>query len=221
MKAPRVLLTDVGGVLVRFKKGVRHTRLSALFEVEDVNDVKEMLYSEPFRELERGDITQEDFFGFCTGSLVEMGRMPGNWSIERFERIWVEPIGGPIESVVRMWHAMRDKILIASASNVDPCSFKKGVSRHPRIVASMTMQTHSFTLGRRKGDEDYFERLLSEVNASPEECVFVDDRLENIAFAKTAGIPTCWFADSKEADVEQLRRDLIAHGVPAAWLSNR
>lgn len=43
-------------------------------------------------------------------------------------------------------------------------------------------------IGLRKPDVAFFERALEICQRSPEECVFVDDREENIAAAKAAGI---------------------------------
>jgi putative hydrolase of the HAD superfamily len=65
-------------------------------------------------------------------------------------------------------------------------------------------------VGIRKPDERIYRMALELTQHSPEECVFIDDRQENLTGAKKVGIRTILMKDA-----QQLRRDLQALGVEA------
>jgi putative hydrolase of the HAD superfamily len=48
-------------------------------------------------------------------------------------------------------------------------------------------------IGYRKPDKRIFEILLKKINSNPEECLFVDDKLENLNSASKLGIKTIRF----------------------------
>lgn len=52
-------------------------------------------------------------------------------------------------------------------------------------------------LGARKPDPGFFTRLLDEVDAGPEDVVFVDDREPNVAAAEAVGIRAHRFTDAR------------------------
>lgn len=52
----------------------------------------------------------------------------------------------------------------------------------------------SSEVGFRKPDKRVYEKLLKAIQAPPESCVFVDDRLENLRPASDLGIKTVWFS---------------------------
>ncbi|HEY4054244.1 MAG TPA: HAD family phosphatase [Terriglobales bacterium] len=65
-------------------------------------------------------------------------------------------------------------------------------------------------VGLRKPDERIYRMALELTQHSPEECVFIDDRQENLSGAEKAGFRTVLMKDA-----QQLRRDLQAVGVEA------
>ena len=63
-------------------------------------------------------------------------------------------------------------------------------------------------VGLRKPDERIYRLALNITQHLPEECVFIDDRPENLTGAEKVGIKTVLVKDA-----QQLRRDLQALGV--------
>ena len=63
-------------------------------------------------------------------------------------------------------------------------------------------------VGLRKPDERIYRLVLDITQHLPEECVFIDDRPENLTGAEKAGIRPVLVKDP-----QQLRRDLQAMGV--------
>jgi putative hydrolase of the HAD superfamily len=66
----------------------------------------------------------------------------------------------------------------------------------------------SFQLGTAKPDRSIYLRTLQELGVSPEEALFLDDKLVNIEAARALGIQAIQFST-----VERLRADLVAAGL--------
>ena len=68
----------------------------------------------------------------------------------------------------------------------------------------------SYTVKQIKPDLEIYETLLNQYKLKPEECVFIDDRMENIEGAKKAGIHGICFKT-----IEQVKEDLKKYNVYA------
>ena len=68
----------------------------------------------------------------------------------------------------------------------------------------------SYTVKQIKPDLEIYETLLNQYQLKPEECVFIDDRMENIEGAKKAGIHGICFKT-----IEQVKEDLKKYNVYA------
>ncbi len=66
----------------------------------------------------------------------------------------------------------------------------------------------SADVGIRKPNLKIFERFLSETNAIPEYCVFVDDRAKNLKPANSLGMKTVWFARKPDANLFKPDREI-------------
>ena len=62
-----------------------------------------------------------------------------------------------------------------------------------------------------KPDPEIYHLLLEKLGTSPEETLFLDDKLENIEAARRLGIQALQFFT-----VDQLRQDLISSGLDAS-----
>ena len=80
-----------------------------------------------------------------------------------------------------------------------------GLRRHFSLFLS------SYYLGLKKPDEAIFRLALDVTQRAPEACLFTDDRELNLECAGLLGLRTIHYRDPA-----QLRRELIAHEVPAA-----
>lgn len=63
---------------------------------------------------------------------------------------------------------------------------------------------------RRKPDRGIFEAFLGKITAPAGQCLFVDDRLENLRGAAAAGLRTCWFDRDGLVD-DDFEPDLHVH----------
>lgn len=222
---PRLILADAGNVRVVYKTAYRAETIACWLSL-DVEAVTALIHrSHAFHQLERGECSWEHYVSFVETAVQKRIAAPALWSRERFAEIWVEALTEPIAPVLDLLEALARHVPVVSASNADVLSYRDGVARDPRVTAMLAVHSDSFVIGRRKGDPDYFETLLSYVNAAldtdvrPEECVFIDDRVEFVTAAISAGMRALWFADRMPEDVRVLRHELVQRGgVPEAWL---
>lgn len=66
----------------------------------------------------------------------------------------------------------------------------------------------SWMLGIKKPDPEYFQEVLRQIGKQPDECLFIDDKQENIETAKTMRIHSIQFINA-----EQLRKDCALFGI--------
>lgn len=70
------------------------------------------------------------------------------------------------------------------------------------------VQILSCEIGMRKPDEEIYEYTLKQLDVEADECIFIDDKLENVEGAKKVGIKAIFFKD-----VKQLKKELKKCGV--------
>lgn len=66
----------------------------------------------------------------------------------------------------------------------------------------------SHQIGHVKPEHAYFQTALTRIGRQPQECLFIDDKIDNILAGQAAGIPSIRFRGSA-----QLRADLAQHGL--------
>ena len=93
-------------------------------------------------------------------------------------------------------------------SNTDPVHHQVAQELLPQL-SQMSPQLVSYTEGCWKPELVFYENILSALNLPPQAVFFVDDLEENVAGAKLSGIDAVLFESPA-----QVRRDLIARGVP-------
>ncbi|TAL20153.1 hypothetical protein EPN90_01625 [Patescibacteria group bacterium] len=221
LNPPRVLLSDVGGVLAAYLPGHTEGRMAKLFRCS-VERAADILYlSSHFLAFERGRLPWPNYFEYCDGKFSIMARPPPGWGIKLFEEVWVGGLGETIQPVLGLWRALKPHLTIASASNVDYVRYSYGAVKNRDIAGVLDIGSHSFRLGARKGDADYFVRLLGEVREPAEKCLFVDDVIGHVEAARRAGIRAIHFRGPDEQGLKLLRHELVAAGVPQEWFGEQ
>ncbi len=217
MPEPNVLLCDIGGVTVFFRGGDRERALARLSGKSFEEVEKIVRFSPEFEELERGKMSFDAFFDHCRQRLG--GAALDTMRLEDFSALWAAPIVGCFERPAALFRKLGSRLLVASASNISEHDLLATERRMPQAIAHLAKDTHSFRLGRRKGDPDYFEVLLKTLKAWPEECLFLDDRAENVVAARKNLIPAILVqGDGESVDYERLVSDLLGAGIPAHWV---
>lgn len=216
----RFILSDIGNVLVRIREFHREEALARRYGLDQAQ-VREAIYFEDGRmqAFERGELPWRDYRIATLRRLQRMGAQLEDDAVEHFTRVWGELLQEPILPVARLWMALRRHMNIASVSNIDSQSFEAGVEPHPLVANVFHHHTHSFQLGRRKGDADYFPALHGVLGGRPEQWFFVDDKEEHVDAARRHGIPSFHLDRVDTATICELKARLVEAGVRSEWVS--
>ena len=79
---------------------------------------------------------------------------------------------------------------------------------HKDVLSSFEKIYFSHEMKDRKPSRVFFEEILEDSNLAPEECIFIDDKENNILAAKELGIHAVLFKT-----VEKLKKDLSTLGI--------
>lgn len=124
----------------------------------------------------------------------------------KFFTIW-KSIIAPNADITSLIERLRGRCRLAIGSNTD-------VLHHERSLEVQDALRHfnqalvSYRLGHCKPDPAFFSVGLERLSAAPGECVFIDDRAENVEAAETLGITGVQFLST-----EQLESDLADMGL--------
>jgi putative hydrolase of the HAD superfamily len=72
------------------------------------------------------------------------------------------------------------------------------IEREHTFLELFRLRFYSFELHMRKNNPDTYWKILKQIDAIPEECLFIDDRLMFLDVAKEVGLNTIHFDDSNQ-----------------------
>lgn len=201
----RIILTDMGNILTRFKmRPELIAQILAGFGVEELDWAK-LPATSGLVVHEKGWYHGLDSGVFTVRQVWE--QLIGHYGISNtmcpyalFVSLWCQHLQ-PIHGVVELYKKLQDKFPLVVISNGDP----EGV----RHITHHLVGTHGLKFlevfisgerGRKKPDlfADVME-FLRQQNISPSDCVFIDDIHEYVAAANALGIPAIQFDGSKES----------------------
>ncbi|MDH2429606.1 HAD family phosphatase [Sphaerisporangium sp. TRM90804] len=188
------LLFDYGEVLCHAQPEADRERMVAASEVEATAFWER--YWEHRLDFDRGTLTPAAYW-----SLVLGGR-PSRDRVERLVELDVQSWSHPDDDAVAVMeevHALGHPVALLSNA---PLCVAEGIERLPWIQ-TMNARFYSARLGMVKPDAEIYLRVASELGAEPEDFVFVDDRLANVAGAEAVGMTAI-----HHRGAESLRDDL-------------
>jgi putative hydrolase of the HAD superfamily len=104
---------------------------------------------------------------------------------------WAYPDEGTVALLDELLDAGRAVALLSNA----PVCIAEGLDELPWISA-IGRRFYSGRMGLVKPDKEIFDELVRELDASPSEIVFIDDRPENVEGAERAGLTGVHFTDA-------------------------
>lgn len=188
----KYIIFDVGGIL--FQNGPTHLAVELSREIigklSDEGE-KEYLHFRPL--MQTGRMKTRDFFTH----LVR------KYKLKR-----------TVDTIASNWLSFYAEIAVLNKEIVDlicnlkktytVCGFSNTIDIHGdynKSIGNYSVLDRiflSYEIGFRKPDREAYEFVLSFLKARPEECVFIDDREENIAAAENLGIKTILFLNNKQ-----------------------
>lgn len=176
----KVLLVDLGNVLVRFDHHETARRLSVATGV-DPDVLMEALHGPDEALFDAGRISRTDFF-----RAVE--RRAGTGTVP--DEVWVpawRDVFEPVPEALALVGSVRTRARVALVSNTNELHWE-GVLRVAEIESRVDALVLSFRVGSCKPSPEIFRAALEALGASAEDAVFADDRPEHLAGAAALGI---------------------------------
>ena len=180
----KVFLFDIGNVLVDFDLEQFHARMRAggfPAEKPSIHDV------EQYDAVERGEISDQCYIDY-------LNRTYGiSWTVETLVDIW--------RDIFTLNRAGRQLFLDAIARGLPVYTLSNIAEYHvsaiernwPDFFDGAMGLFLSYQMGVSKPDPAIYNSVLAKLGVSGQHCFFVDDRPENIASARAAGIQAFLF----------------------------
>lgn len=186
--AIKALIFDMGRVLVDLDFSAALTRFpQARLDIGRI--IRFSADDDPtFIAFERGEISPEDFHRHVCGLCgISVG-------FEDFCQMWTSifrEMPGMEELVREVRSAGRWRLGLLS--DTDPLHWARISQQFPWIPATFTTPTLSFREKTCKPVAEIFRRAAAHAGCAPEECLFIDDRADNVAGARAVGMRGCRF----------------------------
>lgn len=140
-------------------------------------------------EFDRGSVSPAEYWSAALGRQVTGAEL--DTLIRMDVASWAYPDAGSV-AVTRQ--LLEEGCQVALLSNAPAC-VADGLDELPWIAA-IERRFYSGRMGLVKPDLEIYETVVRELGARPEQCVFVDDRLENIEAAERAGLSGVHYTDA-------------------------
>ena len=198
----KTIFFDIGGVLIDIHPERTYQYLSDSADVE-VSMVKESFPWDAHDQYERGIMNNEDWFITYKESLPQ----PCCLKKSDFWNAW-KLLLGEEKNTVNILEALNKQYSIWLLSNTNPKHIQDEIEKRYLFPSLVNGAVYSFDVGVRKPEKEIYEIAMQRANANPQECLFIDDLLENIQAAKQIGIEGIHFISS-----EQLKQELVRLGI--------
>lgn len=194
----RAALFDAGGVLVRNEDLSAHRKWEALLGVGD-GQLHNFLFSSA--DADRafvGQISEDELFG----RVAERLRLDAAQRAELMRDFWAgERVDARLLDFIRALRPRYKTALISNAWSRARESFAR-----QGILDVMDAVVISAEVGLMKPDPRIYQLAAARLQVAPGECLFVDDKAENLAGASAAGMRPLQFHDTDQCihDIQTL-----------------
>lgn len=199
---PRVLLLDLGNVLVRFDHGLTLARLEAATGVPAAR-LRPHVFGPLEREFDLGRMDAPAFFRAVEGA-AGLPLLP--------DSVWVaawRDIFSRDERALALLSRLATDVTPVLVSNTNTLHWDGVLAVAPEVPRLLPLRALSFEVGAGKPDPAHFRAALALAGAEPREAVFADDRSEMVSAARELGIDAFEVQSSTSLEADLLRRGLL------------
>jgi HAD superfamily hydrolase (TIGR01509 family) len=183
----KTILFDLGGVLVHLDWDNVCAPLAELSDKTDAAVRQEVVNGPIVRQAMTGQIGSDEFRrSLCAKLGFELPH-------HRFTEIWTGLLSANA-GIVSVVEGLRPRHRLILASNTDPLHFTYCLD-HYGVLSLFDRNFLSYEMGLLKPDPSFFEYILRSLQVDGGDCIFVDDRLENVLAARGVGIIGLQFMD--------------------------
>lgn len=182
----RIVVFDLGGVLIDWNPRYLYRKLFGGNDEAMEEFLREIRFSEWNAELDRGISFPNAIAGLCA-------QFPGHAPlIHAYRQRWEETLGEPIQSVVDLLPRLkRSGCILYALTNFAAETFPIARKRFSFLNEFEAILV-SGEVGIAKPDPRIYSMLLARIGRGAPECLFIDDRRENILVAESLGFPCIW-----------------------------
>ena len=151
----------------------------------------------------------------------ERGRMPAQAYFEILRRQldlhlndhqmtigWNRIIGEEKPDIMASILALKPHFPLYILTNTNPPHAREWTARHQGLLRHFEHLFVSSTMGCRKPELNAYQRVVARVGMPPERILFLDDSLENVAGAASAGLTALQVC--REDDIPRLTAEILA-----------
>ena len=180
MSPPRVLLFDLGGVLIEFV-GLEEMRKLLLDAINAPEIRRRWIASKAIVDFETGRCSRAEF---AAQFVAEWQLAIDPQEFLRQFAIWTRP---PLPATLELLGRLRQRYRLACLSNTNEIHWATILETYDlRAVLDRHFSSHE--LGLHKPNREIFTRVAGELGCAPHEIVFFDDNQENVSGAIAAGL---------------------------------
>jgi len=195
----RSVISDLGKVLISFDNSIFYNKIAehTPFDAQEIA-ARVNVHSDIGQAFDTGRITPRGFYEQAREALQSA------LSYEDFFAMYND-VFSLNPSVVDTLNRLKPTYRMVMLSNTDVMRFGFIKDRFPEALL-FDEYVLSYEVGYIKPDPRIYQIAVDKAEVSPNECLFIDDRRENIEAARQRGIQTIHFLEG--ADLEASLRDL-------------
>ncbi len=183
----KAIILDLGYVINRYRPGSYYRYLA---RVSGKSEKTIFLLLEEYGEKAERGKTSVGSISRKAASLLGISRKRADYM--RF----YSKNAGPNRSMIRYARELKKKYVLACLSNIESGSYNYMKKRY--ISSLFNYSFLSYKIGLRKPDKRIYLYALKKLGVKPEETVFVDDVLKNVAAARSLGMNAILFKNTSD-----------------------
>ena len=198
----KTIFFDIGGVLINIHPNRTFEYLSDCIDI-DKSIIKKNFPWDEHNNYEKGFLSDKEWY------LAVKDSMPQPCCLKELD-FWIgwKLLLGQEKRTLEILRNLKGRYSIWLLSNTNPKHIQDEIEKRYLFPSLVNGAVYSFDVGVRKPEKEIYEIAMQRANANPQECLFIDDLLENIQAAKQIGIEGIHFISS-----EQLKQELVHLGI--------
>jgi len=200
-QAPRAVIFDIGRVIIRVEMSRSVEMLGQHKELSNLQLLRELESDSLWPDWQEGRMAPRDWYAHLAG------KFQFSHTFEEFCAVWNSILDPDTILPEQLFERLAAKCRLALLSNTDPIHVAHFEATIP-FVRHFPARVYSCRAGASKPSPAIFHRVLREVDALPEEAMFIDDIRENAAAAARLGLNAFHFTSAEELIAELSRLGL-------------
>ena len=199
----KTIFFDIGGVLIDIHPERTYQYISDSVDI-DISTIEDRFPWRAHDKYERGTLSDEEWFYAYREALPQ----PCCLKSSDFWKAW-KILLGEEKKTVQILELLKRNYSIWLLSNTNPKHIQDEIEKRYLFPKLVDGTVYSFDVGHRKPEKKIYEIAMHLASAKPQECLFVDDLIENIQAAELVGIKGIHFKSSRQLKNELLRIGIL------------